>query len=307
MKKLLIGLLFSFPAWASFTVPPTPHPVNDYANVLTAEEMERTASKIVSIKKDLGIQVGVLIVSSLDGTSIEEASVQVMDKWKLGSKTNDDGVLLMLAINDRKSRIEVGRGLEGALTDAQSKRILVEMRSFLKVQQYGGAVNNGLANIYQQIRDHKNDMMTRPVSASSGINWSAFFLWLAILLPLGIGMMVYFSRKAAKKAAEDAAKASKRSQENKDILARLSAMSYASRRSESYSPPAKSKATKKSSNSYTPIIAPVYIDNSSSDDDSSSRSSSSSSSYSSSSDSYSSSDWSGGGGGSSGGGSSDSW
>lgn len=69
-------------------------------------------------------QIAILIVQSLEGEVIEEYSLKVAEKWKLGTKSKDNGVLLLIAIDDHKMRIEVGHGLEGVLTDAQSNRII---------------------------------------------------------------------------------------------------------------------------------------------------------------------------------------
>src|SRR5690348_15125424 len=79
-------------------------------------------------RKDLetrkGSQIAVLIVPTTDGEAIEQFSLRVAEAWKIGRKKVDDGALLVIAKNDRRLRIEVGYGLEGALTDATTKRII---------------------------------------------------------------------------------------------------------------------------------------------------------------------------------------
>src|SRR6185295_3742767 len=108
MKSLFIALtLLATQSFADFTVPVLNRPVNDFAGVLTAGGKEQIAKTVVELKKATGAQVGVLIVDTLDGTSIEEASLKVVESWKLGSKAKADGVLLLVAVKDRKIRIEV--------------------------------------------------------------------------------------------------------------------------------------------------------------------------------------------------------
>lgn len=98
--------------------------VHDEANVLSSSAVERLESQLKTYEDSTTNQVAVLIVPSLDGDVLEEYSLRVAEKWKLGQKERDNGVLLLIAINDRKMRIEVGEGLEGVLTDALSNRII---------------------------------------------------------------------------------------------------------------------------------------------------------------------------------------
>lgn len=309
MKTFIIGLLISLPAWAGFVVPATPHPVNDYAGVLTVAGKEQAAKKIVELKTELGVQIGVLIVPTLDGTDITSAAEAVMSAWKLGSKERDDGILLMLSIGDRKSRIEVGRGLEGVLTDAQSKDILYSMRAFLKAEDYDGALNHGLSYIYTIVQNGKADIMAKPVAASSNTGFGIGVGILSVLSLIGIGVLVagYRRQKRLDEIAAEEAKNERLSKANKDqsylnLLAEIKQKRKSSGitgMAPVYTTP-KKKTVPESHNTYVPI--PIVIDtHSHSSDDSSSGFSSSSDS------SFSDSSWSGGGGDFSGGGSSDSW
>lgn len=313
MKKFIVGLLISLPAWAGFVVPATPHPVNDYAGVLTISGKEAIAKKIVELKQELGVQVGVLIIPTLDGTDIVTAAEQVMGSWKLGSKEKDDGILLMLSISDRKSRIEVGRGLEGVLTDAQSKEILYSMRSFLRSGDYDGAVDHGLSYIYNTIQTGKADIMVKPKAASSdGFGTDVLFICFGIFAMFGIGMVIYNYRQRKYDEEMKARLAEARRREDaladkayQNLLASVKTRSDAKKVKTSgitgiapaYSAP--KKKSSESHNTYIPV--PIVVE------ESSSRSYSSSDDSSSSSSSYSDSSYSGGGGDFSGGGSSDSW
>ncbi|MEQ9415585.1 MAG: TPM domain-containing protein [Cyclobacteriaceae bacterium] len=98
--------------------------VHDDANVMSAAAVEHLESQLIAYEDSTSNQIAVLIVSSLEGDVLEEYSLRVAEKWKLGQKEKDNGALLLIAIEDRKMRIEVGYGLEGVLTDAMSNRII---------------------------------------------------------------------------------------------------------------------------------------------------------------------------------------
>jgi uncharacterized protein len=100
--------------------------VVDQANVVNARDRHVLDELIRRIYEASHVQLQVLTVPSLEGEAIEQASIQVTDKWKLGIKGEDKGVLLFVAPNDHKVRIEVGQGLEGDLPDLIAHRIIVE-------------------------------------------------------------------------------------------------------------------------------------------------------------------------------------
>lgn len=196
MKLSLALLLLSSSAFAGFVVPPLPHPVNDYANVLTPHGKEVIAQQVVELKKATGAQLGVLLVNTLDGDPLEESSMAVARAWRLGSAANDDGILLFVVVKDRKSRIEVGQGLEGVVTDVHARRILATMRSSLRAGNFDAAIGTGVAGIYSRIKDNAADIQKGPVKSES--SHGAFFVVLLIILVLGavgFGLISYFKRK----------------------------------------------------------------------------------------------------------------
>ncbi len=99
-------------------------PVVDTIGLLREEEKQEIEKRIYNLEREKGTQIGVLIVRSTKPESIEEYSMRVAEKWKLGRKGIDDGVLLLVAKEDRRVRIEVGYGLEGAIPDAKAKMII---------------------------------------------------------------------------------------------------------------------------------------------------------------------------------------
>ena len=110
-----------------FEVPPLTSPVMDLAGILSPEGRVRVEQLVRSVYESGGTQIAVLTVASLGDLSIEEASIKVVDSWKLGREKKDDGILLLVAPNERRMRIEVGRGREGEVPDAIANRIIKQV------------------------------------------------------------------------------------------------------------------------------------------------------------------------------------
>jgi uncharacterized protein len=108
-------------------VPPLVGRVNDGANVLSAQMRSQLEAQLESYERSTGHQLAVLTIPSLEGEPIEDYTIRVVESWQLGKKGKDDGVLLFVAVGDRKIRIEVGYGLEGDLPDALVGRIIREV------------------------------------------------------------------------------------------------------------------------------------------------------------------------------------
>lgn len=112
---------------ADVAVPPLKSHVTDLTATLSVYEITQLEQKLVAFEKTKGSQIVVLIVPTTQPETIEQYSIRAVEAWKLGRKKIDDGVLLLIAKNDRALRIEVGYGLEGALPDAMAKRIIEEI------------------------------------------------------------------------------------------------------------------------------------------------------------------------------------
>ena len=124
-RFLICTLLISFSAFAQKVVPELWNTrVHDEAHVLKQETIEALEKKLKVYEDSTSNQIAILILSTLDGESIEEYSMRVAEKWVLGQKEKDNGVLLLIAVDDHAMRIEVGAGLEGVLTDALCSRII---------------------------------------------------------------------------------------------------------------------------------------------------------------------------------------
>lgn len=145
-------LICSFFANAQVAVPPLSARVIDQTATLSATEVANLEHELQMFEAKKGSQLVVLIVPTTQPETIEQYALRVAEKWKLGRKKVDDGVILLIAKDDRAVRIEVGYGLEGALNDATSKRIISEvMIPLLKKGDFYGSVTAGAQQIIRVI------------------------------------------------------------------------------------------------------------------------------------------------------------
>lgn len=138
---LLIGLwLLAAAVHAQTPIPPLEARVTDLTGTLSAEQRENLEQRLKAFEDEEGAQIAVLIVPTTEPEAIEQYSIRVVENWKLGREDVDDGALLLIAKQDRELRIEVGYGLEGALTDATSNRIIEDIIAphFKNNDFYGG-------------------------------------------------------------------------------------------------------------------------------------------------------------------------
>jgi uncharacterized protein len=137
---LLCLLLIASAAAAQVPVPPLQARVIDLTATLSAQEQASIEQRLAAFEQNTGSQIAVLVVPTTQPETIEQYSIQVVDRWQLGREDVDDGALLLVAKGDRAMRIEVGYGLEGALNDATAKRIIAEIITphFQNNDFYGG-------------------------------------------------------------------------------------------------------------------------------------------------------------------------
>lgn len=147
---LLMVCLFSLVSRAEFQVPELTGPVVDGAEILSPQTKAAIDTALRALLNQGGSQITVLTVPSLDGLTIEQASIKVVDKWKLGGAKADNGILFMIAPKERRMRIEVGQGLEGSLTDVESKRIIAD--SVTPLFKAGDFDSGVLVGVYQIAR-----------------------------------------------------------------------------------------------------------------------------------------------------------
>ena len=150
----LVLLSFSFDVFSQLKIPEHGGVwVHDEANVLSSDTKASLEYTLQQERDSSSNQIAILIVRSLNGESLEDFSLRVAEAWKLGEKEKDNGVLLFIAVDDRKMRIEAGYGLEGVLTDALSSRIIRnEIAPRFREGDYNGGVQAGVAAIIQGIK-----------------------------------------------------------------------------------------------------------------------------------------------------------
>src|SRR5438477_3882880 len=144
-RLLVLALLLCAAAVAQAALPIPKAPggrINDYAGVLSAEDRVRLEDKVRAREQGSSNQVVVAIFRSLEGESLEDYSIRLAQAWRIGQKGLDNGVIFLIFLDDRKTRIEVGYGLEGSLTDAVSSSIL---RDVVAPRFRSGQLADGIA------------------------------------------------------------------------------------------------------------------------------------------------------------------
>jgi uncharacterized protein len=153
-RAFLVALLlcWAFAALADVAVPPLSGRVVDQTGTLSAGDAAALTQQLKDLETRKGSQVAVLIVPTTEPEAIEQFSIRVAEAWKIGRKKIDDGALLIVAKNDHKLRIEVGYGLEGALTDVTARRIIDEIIvPRFKTGDFAGGISAGVDRIIRVI------------------------------------------------------------------------------------------------------------------------------------------------------------
>jgi uncharacterized protein len=141
-------LLVTLLARADVAVPQLTAQVIDLTGTLSGGAVNRLEAKLAAFEARKGSQIAVLIVPTTQPEEIEQYGIRVADQWKLGRKGVDDGVILLVAKNDRRVRIEVGQGLEGAIPDAIANRIVTDtITPHFKLGDYDGGIEAGIDQV----------------------------------------------------------------------------------------------------------------------------------------------------------------
>src|SRR5579872_5876100 len=133
--------LAALPLWGldTKTLKPTGY-VNDFSSTLDASSKQSLEAYCANLERVTGVQMAIVLVSTLDGEPIEDAANRLYREWGIGKKGKDEGILLMLAVKDRKSRAEIGYGVEPIISDGAAGGILRQIRPILQQGNYGGAL-----------------------------------------------------------------------------------------------------------------------------------------------------------------------
>lgn len=176
-------LLACTPLWAQPAapagIPPLDAPVVDTTGTLDAATVQRLDAQARALQQRKGSQLQVLVVPSTQPDTIEQYAVRVFETWKLGRKGVDDGVLLLVAKDDRAVRIETGYGLEGAIPDAVANRVIQEyLVPKFRQGDFGGGIEDATAVLVKVI---DGEPLPAPVSRNAPARSSGGGAWLPAL------------------------------------------------------------------------------------------------------------------------------
>lgn len=191
VKKALLFLLISLASLTAFTqnFPERPNRlVNDYTSTLSAEQVTALEQKLVAFYDTTSTQIAVVIINSLEGYDVADYAVRLAETWGIGRQGKNNGVLVLASLGDRKITIQTGYGVEGALPDAISKRIITNeiTPSFRQGDYYQGLDRGTDAIISYTKGEYKNDA-PRNKKRKGG---SAGFIIIIVLL-----IIIFISRR----------------------------------------------------------------------------------------------------------------
>lgn len=198
---LVVALALLATAALALTFPQLTGRIVDQANIIPAATRSAIEPKLADLESKSGIQLVVATVSSLEGQEIEPYANQLFRTWKLGEKDKNNGVLLLVAPNEHRVRIEVGYGLEGTLTDALSKVIITNaITPRFKAGDFGDGVSRGVDDIITVLTTDASEWQQRPSlrldsgEASDPANWIllAALFGLIVLLIVSPGFRWFF-------------------------------------------------------------------------------------------------------------------
>jgi uncharacterized protein len=176
--------------------------VHDDAHVLKQETIDALEQRLKVYEDSTSNQIAILTILSLDGEALEEYSLKVAEAWKLGQKEKDNGVLLLIAVDDHKMRIEVGHGLEGVLTDAHSNRIIRnELTPNFRKSDFDAGITAGVDAMIKAIggeysADDSDESADLTIGQRIGIGLGLFvflgiFAFFGLIAPGGTGWFLY--------------------------------------------------------------------------------------------------------------------
>jgi uncharacterized protein len=212
MKRHII-LLLLFPVLLlgvfahALNVPPLSGRVNDYARMLSPDMVRSLDTVLTDLERTDSTQIVVLTIPTLAGQNLEEFSIKVAEAWRIGRKGVDNGVILLVAKEERKIRIEVGRGLEGKLTDLVSGRIIRnDIAPRLKAGDMDGGIQAGVSALVAVVKGEyrvpSQAETARVGSTQHEFPWALAFIF---LIPIGflIVLAVRHARRRGRPLSDD--------------------------------------------------------------------------------------------------------
>jgi uncharacterized protein len=191
LAAVAIALLWTVVAAVALTFPALTGRIVDQANVISADAKRTIEPKLADLEAKSGIQLVVATVSSLEGQEIEPYANALFREWKLGQKAKNNGVLLLVAPNEHRVRIEVGYGLEGTLTDALGKVIITNaITPRFKTGDFSGGISRGVDDIITVLTTDSSEWEKRPAlrvdnaPARDPVNWLIGLIVIVVIVLL---------------------------------------------------------------------------------------------------------------------------
>ena len=199
INKFFVSILLScFLATSVFSlsVPSLTAPIVDNANLISDGVEQNINNQLEELSNSTGIQLAVLTIPTLEGEALESYSMKVAEKWKLGSAEKDTGVLLLIALEERSIRIEVGYGLEGVLTDTKCGLIIRNVIApEFRNGNYQAGIVNAVNNMVGLVKGDESLVSKRVLNESSGDSGAFIFMGVVLLYGFIFVMAVISSKK----------------------------------------------------------------------------------------------------------------
>ncbi len=186
LPLLALCLLLPITAARATEVPFLSGRVVDTAGLLSTEARSRIAGELEALERSGGAQIAVLTIPTIDDEPIEDFAIRVVDEWKLGRKGVDDGALLLVAVDDRRMRIEVGYGLEGKIPDALAGRILDQVVApRFREGRFDQGIEDGVRTLAALAQGDESALPKERSRRDEGFPIGFFLLMLGLLLIVG--------------------------------------------------------------------------------------------------------------------------
>ena len=209
MQRAATVLVCALALWAQgrafdFTALKPQGYVSDFAQVIDRQSRQRLEQYCARLEKATGVQLALVTIPSLQGEPIEDVANALFRAWGIGSKQSNEGLLLLLAIRDRRSRLEVGYGLEPVIPDGYAGSVLRAMRPALREERYGEALLAAAGQLGERIAQAKGVRLEAPAGAppvkEEDLPVWAFALFLGLVVLILLGSLLSGARRVYRRA-----------------------------------------------------------------------------------------------------------
>lgn len=215
MKILFLLLCFISYSALALEVPSLTRPIEDKADLLTEDDQVALEAKIRSAHDEKLVQISVLIIPSLEEEVLEEYSIKVAEKWQLGSSKEDNGLLFLIAMKEKKIRLEVGNGIEHIIPDYLASRMISDMAPYMRQQDYVSAISVVVDQVIEKFKENtperiaqreEEERLRQKAHEESMAKLKSLFamgLHLVLFIFGAFGLFKFFSNKEVKELNAD--------------------------------------------------------------------------------------------------------